>query len=232
MANLFYDLHMHSCLSPCGDRDMTPNNIVNMALIKGLNVIAVTDHNACDNVEAVMKVAQTTPLKVIPGVELATSEEVHIVCLFKDLLNCKAFCALIKKGLTVQNNPEIFGEQLILNSKDQVVGKREELLINASQISIDEMENLMEEYKGIAIAAHIEKPSTSVLSNLGFFPKEVHFDGKELYREKNLESLKEQGHIQDSDIVFVNSDAHYLWDISEAVHTIDEEVLCNLLKKR
>lgn len=232
MAKLFYDLHIHSCLSPCGDNDMTPNNIINMALIKELDMIAVTDHNACDNVPALMKLAQGTSLRVIPGVELSTAEEVHVVCLFSEYSDCKAFCDTVKEKMPqIQNKPEIFGDQLIMNEKDEIVGTREELLINACGISVMEINEYMDKYRGVCIAAHIEKPTTSVLSNLGFFPAETTFDGKEIFAKENLTTLKEQGHIKEEDLLFFNSDAHILENISEPIHQIEESVLNGLLNQ-
>ena len=85
MAELYYDLHIHSCLSPCGDDDMTPANIVGMSVIKGLDVIAVTDHNSCKNCPAVLTAAEEYGILAIPGMEINTSEEVHAVCLFEEL---------------------------------------------------------------------------------------------------------------------------------------------------
>ena len=86
-----YDFHIHSCLSPCGDKDMTPQNIANMAKIMGYNAIALTDHNTCGNCEAIMKVGAEIGLTVIPGMELCSSEEVHLVCLFPELKMAKRF---------------------------------------------------------------------------------------------------------------------------------------------
>ncbi|MFO7161402.1 MAG: PHP domain-containing protein, partial [[Clostridium] cellulosi] len=135
---IYYDFHLHSCLSPCGDKDMTPNNIVNMAKLKGLGAIALTDHNTCGNCEATMKVGERTGLTVLPGMELCTSEDIHVVCLFKTLDGALQFEKEVKKTLPkIKNRPEIFGEQLILDDMDNTIGQEETLLINASGISVD-----------------------------------------------------------------------------------------------
>ena len=123
MSMLYYDLHIHSCLSPCGDKDMTPANIAGMAAVKGLDVIALTDHNSCRNCPAAMRHAEDLGITLIPGMELTTSEEVHVVCLFPTLEAAMDFDQYVYLHLLpVKNRPDIFGEQLILDEKDQITG--------------------------------------------------------------------------------------------------------------
>ena len=98
MAALYYDLHIHSCLSPCGSEDMTPYNIAAMAALKGLDVIAVTDHNSCKNCPAVLAAAKEYGVLALPGMELTTSEEVHAVCLFETLDAAMAFDDMFTSG--------------------------------------------------------------------------------------------------------------------------------------
>ena len=115
MSPLFYDLHIHSCLSPCGDDDMTPANIAGMAAVKGLDVIALTDHNSCRNCPAAMYHGIQYGVTVIPGMELTTQEEVHVICLFPDLENALAFDDLVyEKLMPVRNREDIFGKQQII----------------------------------------------------------------------------------------------------------------------
>ena len=133
MIPLFYDLHIHSCLSPCGDDDMTPANIAGMAAVKGLDVIALTDHNSCKNCPAAMHHGAAYGVTVIPGMELTTEEEVHVICLFPSIEDALAFDALVyEKIMPVPNREDIFGRQQIMNEKDEVTGKVEHLLINAT----------------------------------------------------------------------------------------------------
>ena len=123
MHNLHYDLHIHSCLSPCGDNDMTPGNIVGMATIKELDVIAVTDHNSCRNCPAVMKLADAYGIIAIPGMELTTAEEVHVLCLFSCLEDALKWNDFVDtKRVLIENKPDIFGEQLMMNEDDEVIG--------------------------------------------------------------------------------------------------------------
>ena len=135
---LYYDLHIHSCLSPCGDNDMTPANIVGMAAVKGLDVIAVTDHNSCKNCEAAMAAGEEYGVLVVPGMEICTAEEVHAVCLFPDLSRAMEFDRLVHDQLPpVKNRPDIFGDQQIYGCDDRICGEEPWLLINACQISFD-----------------------------------------------------------------------------------------------
>ena len=218
----FYDFHIHSCLSPCGDMDMTPNNIVNMAIIKGLDIIAVADHNTCGNCRAVMEVGAQNGLTVIPAMELNTKEDVHILCLFKDIEKAEDFsCYIYNNGRKIINKSEIFGEQVYMNGKDQIIGVEEKLLITASDIGVYEVASLCSEYNGVAIPAHIDKSSYSLLSMLGFITEDMGFSAYEISsRAIKSELLKEQKLLEDK-IIISNSDAHYLWDIAERERFIE-----------
>jgi len=164
------DLHIHSALSPCGDDDMTPNNIVNMALLNGLDAIAVTDHNSCDNVEAVIKAANGRII-VIPGMELQTKEEVHLLCYFQDLEALLSFQNLLTDYYDgIPNNPVFFGNQLIINEFDEIIGEKAQSLLSSLSISIDDAVNFVDSLHGAVIPAHINRPSYSIISQLGFIP--------------------------------------------------------------
>ena len=157
IVKLYYDLHIHSCLSPCGDEDSTPNNIVNMALIKGLNVIALSDHNTGKNCPAAIAVGKKNGLVVLPGMELTTSEDIHVLCLFEryeDLQKLEAHIA--RTRLRVKNKPHIFGHQYIRDENDEIVGEEEDLLIVSSGVSVEEAAALVDGFGGIAIPAHID----------------------------------------------------------------------------
>ena len=216
-----YDLHIHSCLSPCGDEDMTPANIVGMAVVKELDVIALTDHNTCKNCPAFLKVAKEYGIIAIPGMELTTREEVHVVCLFEELEDAMRFDAYVyERLLNVKNREDIFGKQLIMNEEDIVVGKVEKLLINATDISFDEVYDLMVQYHGVMIPAHIDKSTTSLISNLGFIPPDSRFRVVELKDLKKLHRLMEIHPYLKECMILTNSDAHYLPDIHEPIHTM------------
>ena len=137
---LYYDLHLHSCLSPCGDNDMSPYNLTNMAKLLGYDIIALTDHNSCENCESAIKIGKEIGLTVVPGMELCTSEEIHNVCLFPTVEKAMEFSRFIKATMPpVKNREEIFGQQLIMDTEDGILGKEEILLTVASSVSIDEL---------------------------------------------------------------------------------------------
>ena len=216
MIPLFYDLHIHSCLSPCGDDDMTPANLTGMAAVKGLDVIALTDHNSCANCPAAMYHGKNYGVTVIPGMELTTAEEVHVICLFPALDAAMEFDRLVYgRLLPFPNREDIFGNQQIMNERDEVVGIKEHLLINATTISFDEAFSLAESFGGIAYPAHVDKSSNSVISNLGFVPPESSFTCAEFHDFKNLHRIRREHPYFEKCNVICCSDAHYLEDIHE-----------------
>ena len=215
---LYYDLHIHSALSPCGDNDMTPNNIVNMSIIKGLDMIAVTDHNSCGNVRAVMEAAGDRIL-VIPGMEVETSEEVHVVCYFPDIESAEKMGEYVKEHMPgVKNQEEIFGEQLYMDSEDNIIGKEENLLVTATDLDIFEVVKKVRELGGAAVPAHIDRSSYSVLSNLGFMPPELLVETVEITAKNRLKMEEEYGKKYN---IISDSDAHYLEDIHEPEFSVN-----------
>ena len=200
---------------------MIPANIAGMASIIGLDVIAVTDHNSCKNVPAVMEAASEYGITVIPGMELTTAEEVHVVCLFETLEDAMAFDSYVYDHLLpFPNKPEIFGQQQICNSTDQILGEVEYLLINATDISFDQVFDLVKNYHGIMIPAHVDKDTTSLISNLGFIPPDSQFICAEVKNLTKLDKLKEQHPYLKQCKIISNSDAHYLEHINEPVNRI------------
>lgn len=224
MPKLAYDLHLHSCLSPCGDQDMTPANIVGMAVVNGLELIAVTDHNSCRNCKAVLYWAEHYGILAVPGMELTTEEEVHVVCLFPDLENALEFDTMVYSKLNLfPNNEAIFGPQLLCDEEDQVIGHESNLLIQSTRISFDEVQDLVEMYHGVMIPAHIDKNSHSLLYNLGFVPLDSHFTAVEIKEEDRLEELLSlHPYLKECNILH-NSDAHYLKDIKMPKHYLEIE---------
>ena len=195
MINLSYDLHIHSCLSPCGDDDMTPGNIAGMASIKGLDVIAVTDHNSCRNCPAVMKFAQEYGVLAIPGMEINTSEEVHAVCLFPTLEAALNFDGYVYERLMkFPNRKEIFGKQQIWE--------------------------LTGDFGGVMFPAHVEKSANSLIANLGFVPPDSRFKTAELKDLKQLHRVRRDNPYLEGCRIISNSDAHYLEHIQEPERTI------------
>lgn len=230
---MIYDLHIHSALSPCGDNDMTVNNIVNMALLKGLEVIALTDHNSSKNCPAVMKAAAAAGLTVIPGMEINTSEEIHAVCLFPSLEKAMAFDDYVYRTLPpVPNRPEIFGDQLILNEEDEVIGREEKLLITASGVSFSELPDLMTEFDGIFFPAHVDRSANSLLAILGSVPEDTPFPFYEVYHVGLYDELIKKHPLLAPLPWLHDSDAHYLWDIAEAERSLDPRIEAYLKEHR
>ena len=215
---LYYDFHIHSALSPCGDNDMTPNNLINISIIKGLDAVALTDHNACENVRAAAAVAGDKII-FIPGMEVETSEEVHIVTLFPTADAAEEMQRiLVDSSPYIPNRPEIFGNQYIMDENDEICGEIDRMLVTASGLDIYTVVAAAKDLGGIAYPAHIDRESYSVLSNLGFIPPDLDISAVEI-TEKSRAAL--EGEYSNRYNIITSSDAHYLWDISERNHYIE-----------
>ena len=215
---LYYDFHIHSALSPCGDNDMTPNNLINMSIIKGLDAVALTDHNACEIVRAAAAVAGDKII-FIPGMEVETSEEVHIVTLFPTADAAEEMQRiLVDSSPFIPNRPEIFGNQYIMDENDEICGEIDRMLVTASGLDIYTVVAAAKDLGGIAYPAHIDRESYSVLSNLGFIPPDLDISAVEI-TEKSRAAL--EGEYSNRYNIITSSDAHYLWDISERNHYIE-----------
>ena len=235
---LSYDLHLHSCLSPCGDEDMTPGNLAGMAAVKGLDVIAVTDHNSCRNCGSAMAIGEQYGVLVIPGMELTTMEEIHVVCLFPDLEHALEFDRYVYEKLQkIPNKAEIFGHQYRRDEDDRITGEEEYLLINATDISFEEVYDLVAGYGGVMIPAHIDKNANSLLANLGYIPPDSQFACAEVKNLEKLPELLEKFPYLKGCCIITDSDAHYLEHMNEPVNWLEAEektaeaVLRALVKK-
>ncbi len=223
MVDVYYDLHIHTALSPCGHEDMTPNNIVNMCLLNGLDVIAITDHNTCGNAGAVMEVAKDTDLLVIPGMEVETAEEVHVVCLFATLPQAEAFEEqLAKTRPKVPNKPGIFGTQLYLDAEDNVTGECQQLLLMANGMGLYALVPMVAAFGGVAIPAHIDRPSNSIMSNLGSMPPDLGVSVVEFSRYSDPKTyLEANKRLFSKEYPYISSsDAHDLGTIAERIHCL------------
>ncbi len=228
---MFYDLHIHSCLSPCAEDEMTPNNICNMAFIKGLDLIAVTDHNSTRQLRSVSRVASELGLHLLYGAELESSEEVHVLALFGSLEQAESLQPWIDEHLPViPNRPDYFGNQLLMNEEDEVVGKEDRLLIVSLSASLEECVQAIHDRGGRAVLAHVLDRANSVTQQLGFIPMDLPYDGLEI---KSLEQMARVTKTHpwitaDSTVWFVDSDAHRLTEISEPEQTITHEAVRKL----
>lgn len=217
-----YDLHLHSCLSPCGDNDMTPNNMVNMAALLGCDIMAVTDHNACRNARAAIKVGEEVGVLVIPGMELSTSEEAHVVCLFSTVDGAEAFDRYVAERFPdIKNRKEIFGDQFILDENDEKIGEEDRMLINSSFISINDVLPAVRSFGGTAFPAHIDADSYSIVASLGVVPEEAGFTAVEITGKCDLDTFKMLNPEIEGKLIFTDSDAHYLHLMQEDMNWIE-----------
>lgn len=215
MSRFYYDLHTHSCLSPCADGDNTPNNLLGMASLSGIDILALTDHNSCKNCPALFRAAERYGVIPVAGMELTTSEDIHVVCLFETLSDAMAFDEEIaKRRVLIKNRPDIFGEQLILDGDDNVIGKEEHLLTNATTVSIEDVPALVSMYNGICYPAHIDRSSNGIIAILGTLPPTPHFDCVEIRSPELVGEYCEKYDLSGKQII-VSSDAHMLTDVHD-----------------
>lgn len=219
--NIFYDLHIHSCLSPCGDAEMTPYNLVHMAQLLGLSCIALTDHNSSLNCPAALEVGKSIGLTVLPGMELCTAEEVHLVCLFAQLDAAMAFSDYVQSSsIPIPNRPDIFGEQLVMDTQDGILAVHEPLLTMASGVSIGKAPALVAAHGGFCFPAHIDRSSYSVVSNLGGIDADMGFTVVEFADMRKVQSFCARFPDLQGMRLLENSDAHRLEDMREAHHCL------------
>ena len=212
---MLVDLHMHSCLSPCADDDMTPANICGMAYIKGLQAIAVTDHNSARNLPYVKEAADHYGLILLPGMEITTKEEVHLLGYFRDVETAVEVGEIFSAHLPpMKNKPDFFGNQLVMNTDDEVVAVEDRLLIGATDLDLAECTAIIRKHGGAAVPAHINR-GHGLLVNLGLFPEEPVFPVVEVRPELPVMEKLIEGKRR-----LRSSDAHHLGDILEAVNDL------------
>ena len=215
MKRLAFDLHMHSCLSPCGGEDNTPANLAGMCALAGLDVVALTDHNSIGNCAAFCRAAEGRGLLALPGMELTTAEEVHVVCLFPDLAAAEGFAALVRKHLPpVKNRADIYGTQILMDETDHVLGEEDAFLAGATDLGIYEAAGLVRPFGGVAWPAHIDRSTFALLNTLGFWDPDMGFPLAETSRNCPPDlfgrpDLRDVRHI-------TACDAHYLDQIPDA----------------
>jgi hypothetical protein len=224
MIKLSYDLHIHSCLSPCGSNDSSPANIAGLADILELDIVALTDHNSCKNCPAFFKAAADNNYSFIPiaGMEINTEEEIHVLCLFPELDAAMDFDGFVYERLfPMKNDIDVFGRQIIMNETDGVIGEVENCLINAVSIDLYSLAGEVRSRGGIIIPSHIERTAFSLISMLGFVPDDCGFDCVEIRSKEAVENLKiKHEYLQKCNIVH-NSDAHEIEGISLPVNKLE-----------
>ena len=181
------ELHIHTVLSPCAEIEMIPPLIVQAALNKSIDIIAITDHNASENFNAVQAAAENSNLVVLPGMELQTQEEVHVLCIFDTIEQLSQLQSIVNKNINlVKNRPEYFGEQFIVDQTGDYIRSEEKMLLISTNISIEYASKIVRDLGGLFIPAHIDRNQYGILLNLGFIPNNLHFDALELSQRINL----------------------------------------------
>lgn len=208
------ELHIHTVLSPCGSIEMIPPLIIQEAENKGINLIAISDHNAVANIEPVMQAAQGSSVHVLPGIELQTREEIHSLCLFDRLDQIQAFFESIQSTFPfIVNNIEYFGEQFVVDKTGDFVRREERLLITSSSLSLKEAWQTVKQFHGLLIPAHVNRSAFGLFPVLGFIPSDIDIDILEISRHITpTQALIEYPQLKDHHLI-QSGDAHQLEDI-------------------
>jgi len=226
MDKVAIDLHIHSVLSPCGEAEMTPNNIVNMALLKEIDFIAVTDHNSSKNLPAIFSVAKEAGegICILPGIEVTTKEEAHILAYFPTMEGAMELDEILYKHLPkVMNRKELFGPQYIMDENDIIIGEVDKLLISATNIGIDKLWDMVTSIGGVLVPAHIDRKSYSIIASLGFIPPELDIKTCEISKNETAENVLKNYQFFRTYQFIHGSDAHQLEDIAERVYFLELE---------
>lgn len=211
------DLHIHSCLSPCADLNMSPIKIIHKAMMEKIEIIGICDHNSSENVVAFTKAAETKNIKVLPGMEVTSKEEVHILALFEKAESALKLQEIIYENLSGENDEEAFGTQVVANELDEVEGFNNKLLIGATELSVEDVVDFIHSFNGLAIASHVDREGFSIIGQLGFIPENLKLDALEISPKlSNIEARKIFNQYESFPFIF-SSDAHKLEEIGKGV---------------
>jgi predicted metal-dependent phosphoesterase TrpH len=206
------DLHIHSCLSPCGDYAMSPRNVVASAAAAGLEAIGLCDHNSAENVPAFRSAGARLGMPVLGGMEICSREEAHIIAYFDEPWSLERMQEVVYAHLAGTNDSRVFGEQIVVDERGEPVEINERLLIGATRLSVEEIVRTARRLDGLVIAAHVDRPAYSLVGQLGFVPPGLDLDALEVsplcrdetpYRAFGLPLVR-------------FSDAHFLHEVGRA----------------
>lgn len=211
------DLHIHTCLSPCADLTISPMRAVTCARRRKLDMIAVCDHNSAENVTAACAVGREKGVAVLPGMEITTREEVHLLAIFDHPRQALELQAAVYARLPAgQNDEKLFGRQIIANENDEVEGYNPRLLISATSWPLADAVKKIHELDGLAIPAHVDRPAFGILGQLGFIPENLDLDALEISPQTRLEQIRRSESASSRFPMYHASDAHELKDIGRA----------------
>lgn len=230
MESFRADLHVHTVLSPCAEIEMLPALIVQEALDRRIRLIAITDHNATANVIAVQEAAAGSGLTVLPGLELQTREEVHVLCLFDTLDQAETFQAIIDPLMPdIENKPDYFGVQLVVDSLGDLKREETRLLLTSADISIEQAFEDVDRLGGILIPAHVNRKGFGLIETLGFVPQDVRIEALEISRHISPEQARRAFPQIAGYPLIQNGDAHRLDDLLGATSfMIEKPVIAEL----
>ena len=213
MRRFVADLHVHSVLSPCAEVEMTPRNIVRHAARHGIDIVAITDHNACDNVMAAFEAAQDTNVIILPGMEVETKEEVHVVVLFESMNQLKSWEQFVSRHRSGRLNDEKrFGAQFIVDAEDEFIRMKPEMLLDSLQCGIAQVCRTVNDLGGICIASHVDRPMYSLIAQLGFIPPDIELAAVEVSRLTKPQEGKDRFPGIGKLPIVTSSDAHRMED--------------------
>jgi PHP family Zn ribbon phosphoesterase len=208
------DLHIHTCLSPCADLEMSPRNIVAAARRRDLDILGICDHNSAENAGALVEAARPLGLRVLPGLEITSQEEVHILALFDEVDTALAMQERVYASLPGENDDSVFGQQIIANGEDEVLGFNPKFLAGATTLTLEEVVGFIHVLRGLAVASHVDREGFGLIGQLGFIPDRLDLDALEISHRISLE----EGRIKFGSAVplISSSDAHFLSEIGQA----------------
>ena len=225
------DLHVHTVLSPCAEVEMIPPLIVRRARELALGIIAITDHNSAENVSAVIEAARDAELTVLPGMEVQTREEVHLLCLFDTVEQVLDWQEVVYAHLPpLKNRAEVFGAQFVVDETGDFVRYNDRLLLTSASLSVEEVASGVEARAGLCIPAHVDRPSFSLLANLGFVPQGASFAAMEVTGHTSTRELRQRHPGLAEYSIIRSGDAHRLSEMRDStVLTIEQPTIAEIL---
>jgi PHP family Zn ribbon phosphoesterase len=207
------DLHVHTCLSPCADLEMSPMAIAEQAKIKEIDILGICDHNSAENVPALIQAGKKHKIRVLPGMEVTSQEEVHILALFDRFKSALKLQEIIYAHLPGENDQDAFGMQVVVNENGEVLRFNKKLLIGASTLTVEEVVQAIHSLDGLAVASHIDREGFSITGQLGFIPDNLELDALEI--SPNMTYSEAHKKFQPLLPLMCSSDAHNLEEIGK-----------------
>jgi 3',5'-nucleoside bisphosphate phosphatase len=204
------DLHIHSVLSPCGDLDASPSRIIAKACQSGIDILGISDHNCIRHARLMMELGEEYDIFILPGIEINTQEEIHCLAFFENADIAEDFQGFIDANLpAIKNESNLFGQQLVVDRYETIIDEVEVMLASAIEASIYKVSEEVYKRNGIFIPAHIDRPYTSVISQLGFVPSDLKFDALEVSARSRVSDFRNLHPELGNYTLITNSDAHH-----------------------